>query len=299
MYYKHSGRFSLGGLLIAAAAGTAASLVLAYLYAHGIILIPEVHLAAAATIAFGALLGAATGYGMIWGKVRNRKIGVALAGAISAFALYASWAMWIPAILASQQLQTGWIELAQHPHAVWQLMRLINQDGTWALDKGSATKGLELWAIWALEAVAVIGVAVTTEIGVLNRHAFCEACGLWSKRGAKMLLTVPPNVAQLKRALEANNLSPLQSLATATKAADHLRVELESCEQCRQFHTMSITHTTTRRSKFGRPSVSQRKIVEHLLVGPGQADVVRLLSAKAEQPGGIAPQASTAAVGKR
>ena len=45
MYYKHSGRFSLGGLLVAAAVGCAGSLVLAYVYAWGIILIPEVHLA--------------------------------------------------------------------------------------------------------------------------------------------------------------------------------------------------------------------------------------------------------------
>ena len=75
MYYQHSGRLSIGGLLIAVVTGVLASLLLAYAYARGIILIGEAHFAAFATIAFGALVGVVAGYGLVWGKVRNRLAG--------------------------------------------------------------------------------------------------------------------------------------------------------------------------------------------------------------------------------
>ena len=39
MYYKHSGRFSVGGLAVATATGTAGSLLLAYAYARSLVLI--------------------------------------------------------------------------------------------------------------------------------------------------------------------------------------------------------------------------------------------------------------------
>jgi hypothetical protein len=53
MYYKHSGRFSLGGLVVGAITGAAGALLLAYVYAHGLVLISEAHFAAFATLAFG------------------------------------------------------------------------------------------------------------------------------------------------------------------------------------------------------------------------------------------------------
>ena len=47
-------------------------------------------------LAFGALIGVSTGYGQIWGKIRNQPVGVALTAVISAAALYVCWAMWVP-----------------------------------------------------------------------------------------------------------------------------------------------------------------------------------------------------------
>src|SRR5205085_4518136 len=129
-----SGRFSLGGLLLAAAVGCAVSLVLAYVYAWGLPLIPEVHLAGLATVAFGALAGVSIGYGQIWGKVRNGRVGIALAAVISTLALYVSWAAWVPFVLDSQHVEhhISWINLAQHPTALWNLICTINQYGTWS-----------------------------------------------------------------------------------------------------------------------------------------------------------------------
>src|SRR5258708_16155795 len=119
MYYQHSGRFTLGGLLVAAVVGCAGSLILAYVYAWGIPLIPEVHLAFIATVAFGGLAGVSIGYGQVWGKVRNGIVGVSLAAAISTLALYASWAAWVPFALDIQHLDhITCLTLTQHPTAL-------------------------------------------------------------------------------------------------------------------------------------------------------------------------------------
>jgi len=301
MYYKHSGRFSLGGVLIAAIVGGAGSLILAYVYAWGIILIPEVHLAAFATVAFGGLIGVAAGYGLVWGKVRNDAAGLSLTGVISALTLYVCWAMWVPFVLDSQHVKhISWTRLAQHPRALWHLIGLINQYGTWGLSSGSATNGWALWGIWALETVIVIGVALFAGIGVLNHRPFCEACERWCTRGAKVLLTAPANVAQLKQQLEANDLKPLESLGAANKGASHLSIVLDSCEQCRQFHSMSVTHVMVGRTKAGKPTVSNKMIVQHLVIDAGKAETLRQLSDKLAQAAKLAPpKASAAAAGKK
>jgi len=302
MYYKHSGRFSLGGLLIAAIVGCAGSLILAYVYAWGIILIPEVHLAFIATLGFGALIGVSVGYGQIWGKVRNGSVGIALTGAISTLALYASWAMWVPFVLDSQHVEhISWIKLAQHPAALWNLVCTINQYGTWSTSSnGSATNGWELWGIWFLEAVSVIGMAIVAEIGVLNHLPFCESCEAWAKRGAKIILSAPQNSAQFKRQLESNDWSALESLGAGNKAASHLVVVLDSCEQCRQFHTMSLTLVNIGRTKLGKPTVDNKMIVQHLLIGPAQADTLRQLSTRVTQAAKLEPpKANSAAAGKK
>jgi len=303
MYYKHSGRFSLGGLLIAAAVGCAGSLILAYVYAWGLPLIPEVHLAGLATVAFGGLAGVSIGYGQIWGKVRNSAVGIALATAISTLALYVSWAAWVPFVLDSQHVEhhISWIKLAQHPAALWNLICIINQDGTWSTSSsGSPTNGLELWGIWAVEAVSVIGMAIFAEIGVLNHRPFCESCERWCTRGAKMLLAPPANVTQLKLQLEANDFKALENLGTGNKATSHLIVVLDNCEQCRQFYSMSLTHVLIGRTKLGKPTVSNKTIVQHLLIDAGKAETLRQLSEKVVQAAKIAaPQSSTAAAGKK
>jgi hypothetical protein len=107
-------------------------------------------------------------------------------------------------------------------------------------------------------------------------------------------------VAQLKVQLETNDLKPLESLGTANKGASHLIVALDSCEQCRQFHSMSVTHVMVGRTKTGKTTVSNKMIVQHLLIDAGRAETLRQLSDKLAQAAKIAPpKASAAAAGKK
>jgi hypothetical protein len=281
MYYKHSGQFSLVGLAIGTVTGVAAAVPLGYAYGLGLIQISDERMAFLATLSFGALIGAATGYGLIWGKVRNQPVALATNGITSALALYLSWAVWIAAILKNQQADDiSWRELASRPADVWHLMGVINQYGTWSNNNGPAVHGLELWGIWLLEAAAVIGAALATGFYVTNRHPFCEACGRWGGRGARFILSAPQDLTQLKLQIEANDFRSMEALGAGNKGGEHLVVVLDTCEGCRSFHTMSITHSAVQRNRFGSASFRHKEIVKHLLVNPAQAETLRQISQK-------------------
>ncbi len=297
MYYKLSGNFSPIGLLVAAATGVVAALLLGFFYSRGLVLITDERMAVVATIAFGALLGVAVGYGLVWGKVRNQTAGAALTSAISAFALYVSWAVWVSITLETQQIGTiSWTKLATRPGMLWGLICAINQDGTWSLGHDAVTKGTTLWAVWIVEAAMVIGVAVGIQIAILGLHAFCERCERWCTRGAKIALGLPQNLTQLKLQLEANDLRCLESLGPANAKADHLVAELDSCSQCRQLDTLSLTLTTIRKDKLGRISMRKNKVLEHLLIAPASAQLLRQLSEKTAM---AAKLVKAAAAGKK
>lgn len=300
MYYKHSGRFNIWGMGFASIAGMAASILLAAIYVIGLILIPEMHLAALAPMVFGGLIGVAVGYALVWGKVRNERVALSVAGIVSCFALYASWAMWVQTILTIEHVRTvHWMKLARRPRDLWNLICLINQHGTWGFDKGSPTTGWMLWLIWLLEAATVIGLGMLAAPGIVQRRPFCEACGCWCKRGAKVLLTPPQDLAQLKLQLESNDFRPLESLGPGGKKTDHLIVLLDSCKHCCQFHTLSLTHVMFRRNKLGQAHINHKMIVKQLMIGPGEAETLRQLTEKVTQAAKITPpKVNASAAGK-
>lgn len=301
MYYKHSGHFSVIGLLVAAALGCAAALLLGFSYSRGLVLITDERMALVATIAFGCLLGVPVGYGLVWGKVRNQPMAVALTSAISAFALYMSWAEWVSLTIDSEHLEpVSWLQLAARPGLLWSLICAINQDGTWSLGSSSVTKGTTLWVVWMVEAALVIGLALGTQKAILDLHAFCERCERWCSRGAKAALALPRNMAQLKLELEANDLRSLDGLGPASPGADNLLAELDSCPQCRQLDTLSLTLTTIRKDKLGRASIRRKKVLEHLLIPPGSAQVLHQLSEKIAMAAKLnKAKAKSAAAGKK
>jgi hypothetical protein len=279
MYYKHSGHFSLIGLLVGAAIGSGAGLLLGFAYAHGLILISDERMAVLSTAAFGCLIGVAAGYGLVWGKVRNQPLAAALTAAIAAFALHISWAVWVSLTLENQPIETiSWMKLAGSPGMLWGFICAINQDGTWRLGSDPVTKGTALWAYWLAEAAMVIGVAVRIQIAILGFHAFCERCERWCSRGGKITLALPQNMTQLKLQLEANDLRSLESLGPPRPGADHLLVELDSCPQCHQLETLSLTLTTIHKKRLGQSAIRNKKLLEHLLIAPASAQVLRQLS---------------------
>jgi hypothetical protein len=281
--------------------GCAGALALAFAYGRGSILIEDERFAFLATAAFGGLMGVCTGYGLVWGKVRNQTANLIVQAVVSISGLYVSWAVWVVDIFRKYNVAiSDWMEVAAHPASLWRAVCYINQYGTWHLGKDEAMKGSALGAVWVVEAATVVGLAMSIGYEILRHHAFCERCESWCRRRAKIILSAPQNATLLKRQLEGNDWHSLESLTAGNKSASHLEVVLDSCEQCRQLNTMSLTYTSVTRDRLRRMRMANTKIVHHLLIDPAQAENLKQISTRVSQAAMMAaPKASVATSGKR
>jgi hypothetical protein len=287
--YKHSGRITLFGVTAAAVAGLAAGFPLAFIYAWGLIRISDQHLSGIATLAYGALIGA-----IVWlvarsGKVRNVQIVGFLAVCAATASFYWSWAFWVSDIFNNigperlniiGQEELNAFALMQQPHELWELIKLINQDGTWGTMAGHATKGVELWILWVCEAVAVVGTAALTAVTGLQAQPFCEACKVWCPASEKLCLSPVGDLAQTKLQLAQRDFGFLQRLGTGNRNGVHLNAVLHSCPNCQELNTLTLRQTLVPRPRFRSPHVT---LADKLLISRSEADLFRRTAAGRKQ----------------
>jgi len=282
--YKHSGRFKLSGIIASVVAALVAGFPLAFVYAWGVIRIPEAKLACIATIVYGGLLGGAAGFVAKWGKVRNVQVAALTAICTAAASLYCSWAFWVQDVFHTfAQKELSALALMQRPHTLWQLMKLINQVGTWGMSAGSPTKGTELWIIWGLEGATVLGGAALAAVAVVQMQPFCEPCQLWGSASEKLCLSPVSDLGQIKLLLEQNDLSFLQKLGAGDKKTTHLSAELHSCPNCGQLNTLTLRQTFVQPRKFSSPAVKVVNLASKLLVSRQEADAFRHTAEQVKQ----------------
>ncbi len=281
MHYKYSGRFTLLGLIESTVAGLAVGFPLALFYAWGIIRIPEEHLACFATLGYGALIGTVVALVARLGKVRNVQIVVVVAICTAIVSLYWSWAFWVTDIFHTYgQDELSAFALMQRPHALWDLVRQINQHGTWGATADNPTKGTELWILWAVEAVAVPGIAGSVALTWIQAQPFCEACKLWCSSSEKLCLSPVGNLAQVKLQIQQHDFSFLQKLGIGRKNAVHLHAELHSCPSCRELNTLTLRQTAVPQRRFRSPHVT---LANKLLVSHMEAESFRHTAAGLKQ----------------
>jgi len=274
--YKHSGKFGPIGIVAGMITGLVAGFPLAYVYAWGIIKIDEQKLACIATLAYGALLGVAVAMGLKWGKVRNSMIGGVIAIAPAAASLYWSWAFWVKNIVFNfEKEELDALALMTHPHALWELIKLINQNGTWGSTSTDLTKGTELWLIWGLEALAVLTVAAAIAYTILEAQPFCEKCGLWCSSTEKLLLSAG-DPGHTRQSLAKRDLSFLEKLGPGNQKISHMTAQLHSCANCGELNTLTLQQATiVQTSKWRKPTITNVNLTIKLLLSRQEADAFR------------------------
>ena len=275
--YKHSGKFTPIGILAGVITGLVAGSLLAYIYAWGTIKIDDQKMAVLATLAYGAAIGLAAGYGMKLGKVRNSKVGIAVASVLAAGSLYISWAFWVENIIVrSQQDDVNPYALMTHPQVLWDLIKTINQYGTWGLSEGDVTKGAVLWAIWALEAVAILYAAGVAAYLLLEMQPFCEKCQFWCSSNEKLCLSAGDPIF-IRRSLAKRDLAFLEKLGPGDKRTNYITAQLHSCPSCGDLNTLTLTQTAVIRSQkwYQRTSMRRTELVKKFLLSRPEADAFR------------------------
>src|SRR5579872_669290 len=95
LYYRHSGRFSTAGVLIALLVGLAVGLPCAWLYAWLIHWNPFLYFNVVASILFGAVIGASVETALEKYQCRNSWVAGLAACVVVLIAYYVSWAVWL------------------------------------------------------------------------------------------------------------------------------------------------------------------------------------------------------------
>lgn len=277
-YYNHSGKVEPQGLLLGILLGAAVSLPASFLYDYGIFTIPEAKLRGICTIAFGALIGVASGAGMCWGKLRSKPVAGAVGLAASFLGLYVSWAIWIVHLVNPSVWLFNPLRAAFHPRGLWHAMLIVNAVGTWSYEGGKPEHGAFLWFVWACEALLILGFGILTAMALVQRRPFCEQCGQWCAERRKLYFEPSLPAGQFKTLLESQGASGLEKLIVGDKKKAHFRIDLHTCGVCHSLSTLSLIQNFPR---------DRKTVVDKLLVTPEQASVIRHLEMNQVASSGI------------
>jgi len=275
--YKLSGRFTPIGIVTTLAAGLAAGVPLAFIYAWGIMRIPEEKLSCFATLGYGALIGVAVAFAGRWGRIRNQYLAGFLAVCAAVASYYLSWAFWLQNVFHKfGQHELDAVALMRRPDVLWNLMKAVNEYGTWGTAANKPTTGTELWIIWGFEALGVFSAAAATAVAILRVQPFCEPCQLWCSDTEKIVLSPVADVQQARRSIQLRDFTFLQELGPGNKRNAHLSVELHSCPNCRDLNTLTLKQQQVQPRKFRSPSIKHVTLADKLLVSRQEADAFRM-----------------------
>lgn len=268
-YYRDSGAVPFGGTLLMLVCGIVTAVVLACVYAFLSYHNPFVYISFLGTAFFGLVTGGAVTFGSVLGKVRNPFFTRLVGLFVAAVALYCCWAFYLWALLLDNSnlamalgLQNA--QLSFDPARMASLIQLINKNGLWSMFGGTPT-GLVLYALWAVEAIIIVGAIILVAGG--SDAPFCESCNDWTDETADLLALEKTDFAELRNDLEAESYSKLNELNTGEHdPADCLCLTLHTCPKCEEANYLTIKHTKITIDKEGDEQKEETDVVNRLAI---------------------------------
>lgn len=283
--YRHSGKFGIQGPVLALAAAIVLGVPLGLAYAYIIRWCPFIYVNVLATAGYGFLFGLMSGLTLRFGKVRNTLI-AALTGILVGFiAWYFNWSGHVKAVAEG----APWINTLD---TILNIMRVLYDQGSWALHSSGNITGIPLVIVWVVEAGIIIGLATLTTVGFVDDVPFCEKNQCWLDQEKKIStlrnFTDPAHLAALK----VGDLAPLVQAQPKEAASNAFaRLILKHSPRTQEFCTVRIENVTTTLDKKGNSKEQVVKLTENLKVPPSTFELL----AKFEKFGVAAePEASEA-----
>jgi hypothetical protein len=249
-HYEHSGKAPLGGILLTLIVGTVAGVVLGAIYGFLIEWSPFIYINLFITLGFSLGVAAAVASAAKLGKIRNATVVTVLALLVATLAYGVHWAIWISQMTEAPMLS---------PKEVWEMISAINLIGPWSIFGWTPT-GFSLWAIWGIEAAAILGISAISARGI-NDVPFCEATGRWATE-----VTLPLHFAPLSDTAEFN--SPGSLLGALSPAEDdsaaYTTVSVSTVEES-DLRCVSIESVTVETNKKGEEQTNKTNVVKNLL----------------------------------
>ena len=249
-HYQHSGAAPFGGILMALVIGLIAAAVLGAVYTYLIFYIPFVYINFFVTIGFGVLLGIAVGSGAKIGKIRNSGVVGFIALIAGLVGYYIHWVFWVGAAMEARSFD---------PSALWTFISAINAIGPWSIF-GWTPSGFSLWAIWGIEALMMIGIAVLGARGMTD-IPYCEQTGQWASENV-----LPRRFAALAEGASVDSVSAVLSQLNPVddNSAAYTEVTTFTADGS-ELRCASIESVVVETDKDGKESTKKTTLARHLL----------------------------------
>jgi uncharacterized membrane protein YvlD (DUF360 family) len=259
-YYEESGKVPPAGFIIALSIGILTALALSFVYAYAISYIPFIYLNFLLTGLFGVVIGAVVAMSAGFGKIRNRKVVIALAVVAALVACYMSWVLAVYLWLDSEVF-------IFNPSDLLTIIQVVAQEGVWSL-KGATPTGAALYAIWGIEAAVIFGASFFGAIGAYSAEPFCENCNEWTKVvELTERLEEPEDFTAFLQGLEAKNYAVLTTLRNKKSSEPvKMKVDLLTCSSCSKVHYLRITLNVRGFDDNGKEEMKGTIIMDNLLI---------------------------------
>jgi len=268
-YYKHSGVIGIVGPVLMLVFGVLTAGILGAIYGFAIFNIPLIYINFFVTAFFGIGVGFMVGTGAKIGQVRHAGI-VALFGLLAGLlALYVGWVSWIHALIGPDEPITA-------PWQVWAVIQAVASEGAWEMF-GHTPSGFSLYAIWAIEALMIVGLSILIAWGAVGSRPFCESCKKWVDATHEISPLAPiENPESMKQSLEALNYDDLMALNFVEEGSTAFsKVTLMQCAGCQAKQYLTLQAVTVKVDSDKSKSEDESDVVENLILS--ERDYEKLL----------------------
>lgn len=282
LYYKPSGRITVGGILGFVLLGAVAAFGLAFGYVYATWYIPFIYINVVLTLAFGALLAYVLKRMTTVGKLRNPALVGWLALAVGLWAWYVQWAVYLTLLNGAGETEHAgrrfsithtsfeldvFLGLITRPDLVLGMLPRLAEDGIWSIFTVRVS-GFVLYLVWFAEMLILLvfpWIVARAEAGV----PFSERAGQWAeKRTFPQPAAAFPDAAATKAALEAADWSHLQPLVGEETANPYGRLYLYHAPNDEDCSYLSLENVTIEVDDKGKSSEKTADVLEYLQVSP-------------------------------
>jgi len=278
LYYRHSGKVSPGGLLIAVFGGSAAALVLGTVYAY-----VDLYNPIAGWITFLVTGGTGLAMGVLIkkliksGKIRNVPLALLLAIYLSGLMLVTAWEAWLFAFMERTGNHVDFLMLL-NPRVIVAILEFLFDHGAWSIGGTEVTR-LPLVIVWLIEAGILMGIPIGMGWHAVREVPFCEKCGKWCV--IRVIINFNPGDKKaITPRLEGKDFTALTELGQSSTYAMHFwHASFQGCPDCDTTQTLCVADFVLTRDSKGRLQTKRKPVITQLVLSP--EDVVAVATAAA------------------
>ena len=260
-YYKNSGIVPPLAPILMFTVGAGVTWVLAFIYAYAIAYIPLIYVSFILTGLFGLSIGVTVNLCGNFGKARNTKFSIASVLILGLFGLYVCWVVWFK---ASGARNGFWVP----PGDLFEAIISLGERGVWSIFDSTPTGGA-LYAVWGLEALIIVGVALYMVASSANDTPFCEECNQWADE-EKVIGPLAPimDAEGFKIGVDKGSFQAIMDLPLIEdRYLQYTLLKLLSCPDCEQSTLfLTVQGVTVEVDDEGKESTDETNIIKNLII---------------------------------